>query len=102
MVKSSFGAGCAGALFCTGVVLGFMLDSFVLYICLMLSIQQQKNLNSENDFFRAWCNMLAVKSAAQYSAALLNGLLLGDGSTNGYIIQVQDNDKLLEKCSVEV
>ena len=39
MVKSSFGAGCAGALFCTGVVLGFMLDSFVLYICLMLSIQ---------------------------------------------------------------
>ena len=39
MVKSSFGAGYAGALFCTGVVLGFMLDSFVLYICLMLSIQ---------------------------------------------------------------
>lgn len=46
--------------------------------------------------------MLAVKSTTQYSAALLNGLLLGGGSTNGYIIQVQNNDKLLEKCSVEV
>ena len=36
MVKNSFGA---GVLFCTGVVLGFMLFSFVVYICLMLSIQ---------------------------------------------------------------
>ena len=39
MVKSSLGAGCAGTLFGTGVVLGFMLVSFVVYICIMLSIQ---------------------------------------------------------------